>query len=443
MFADRNVSFGGLTSTKTSMKIKIISLCVVSAGILFARADAVMDWNAIAMRTILAGGRPGPFGIIDAAVVHAAIHDAVQAYDGTFQPYAVPVAGATGSSAAAVAKATRDVLANRFPSQTAAIDASFTEFLTLNSISSSDPGLGVGAEVAAGIIAARADDGAFPNPSPVFSGSTAVGMWRPTPSLLPGAPPSGATMAAPWLADTTPFVVLSATDFAPTAPYTTKSGLYTKEYNETKALGALNSTVRTPEQTQLAYFYADNFVAMVNRILRSLAENELQDSADRARLLALCWLTAADGLITAWESKLQYPTWRPITAIREGEADGNRHTIGDPDWQPLVNTPNYPDQCSGANTLMGGLTQMLKMFFGTDKITFTVTSMHPNANPNTRTYNRFSDLSLDVVDVRVYQGIHFRTADLDGRRCGRSVARYVFVNALLPLNGELVVPEDD
>ena len=177
-------------------------------------------------------------------------------------------------------------------------------------------------------------------------------------------------------------------------------------------------------------------------MLRGIAENNVDTSPDPARLLALDWLAAADGLITAWESKLQYPTWRPITAIREGDNDGNKNTVGDPNWQPLINTPNYPDQCSGANTLMGGLTQMLKLFFGTDKIDFNVTSAHPNANPTVRTYTRFSDLSLDVVDVRIYQGIHFRTADLDGRRCGRSVARYVFENALRPLDGSLTSVAD-
>jgi hypothetical protein len=415
------------------MKSRMLKFIVLILAVPRLWSDAVLDWNAIAVQTILAGGRPGPSGIIDCAVAHAAIHDAVQAYDRTFEPYVSQLSASSGDPAAAVAQATRDVLVNRFPAQTAAVDAAFAGFLAANSIPLDDPGLLVGAEVAADIIAARVGDGAFPSPSPVFAGSEEIGMWRPTPSLLPGPPPSGSTMAAPWIAVTTPFVIQSATQFAPGAPYSLKSGLYAKEYNETKSLGELNSTTRTPAQTQLAYFYADNFISVVNRLLRGLAQNELEFSGDRARLLALAWLTAADGLITAWESKLQYPTWRPITAIREGENDGNRKTIGDPDWQPLVNTPNYPDQCSGANTLVGGVTQLLKMFFDTDKMTFTVTSAHPNANPTDRIYRRFSDLSRDVVNVRIYQGIHFRSADLDGRQCGKSVARYVFRNALRPL----------
>jgi len=249
-------------------------------------------------------------------------------------------------------------------------------------------------------------------------------------------------MAVVWLRDTTPFTLLSGDQFLAPAPYKTSSGLYTLEYNETKALGSSNSTVRTTAQTQLAYFYADNFVALAHRMLRGLAAKELDNSGDRARMLALTWVTAADGLIAAWTSKLEYPTWRPVTAIREGDADGNKHTVGDRNWEPLINTPNYPDQASGANTLMGGVTQMLKQFFGTDNVTFDFNSLHPKADPSVRTYHRFSDVSLDVVEVRIYQGIHFRSADEDGRRLGRTVAKWVFENALQPLGGSAEAGEE-
>ena len=407
-----------------------------------ARADAVLDWNAIAAQTILTGGRPGPTAILDFAVVHATIHDAVQAYDQTFESYASEISGATGSPAAAVAKATRDVLVNRFPTQTAAVDLAYGAYLTANTIAVDDPGIAVGQAVAAAMIALRANDGTFPFPAPVFNGSAEIGMWRPTPSFLPPPPAGFSSMAVVWLRDTTPFTLLSGDQFLVPAPYKTSSGLYTLEYNETKALGSSNSTVRTTAQTQLAYFYADNFVALAHRMLRGLAAKELDNSGDRARMLALTWLTAADGLIAAWTSKLEYPTWRPVTAIREGDADGNKHTVGDRNWEPLINTPNYPDQASGANTLMGGVTQMLKQFFGTDNVTFDFNSLHPKADPSVRTYHRFSDVSLDVVEVRIYQGIHFRSADEDGRRLGRTVAKWVFENALQPLGGSAEAGEE-
>ena len=144
-------------------------------------------------------------------------------------------------------------------------------------------------------------------------------------------------------------------------------------------------------------------------------------------------LGAAHTLINTWTGKLEYPTWRPITAINEGDFDGDPKTIGDINWQPLINTPNYPDHSSGANALVSGVMKMLALYFGTDEVTFTVTSTNPNANPNWRTYASFTDAALDVVEARILQGIHTRSADLNGRHLGKSVARWVFKHALRPL----------
>ena len=135
-----------------------------------------------------------------------------------------------------------------------------------------------------------------------------------------------------------------------------------------------------------------------------------------------------------WDSKLHYVFWRPITAIREGDNDDNAQTVGDPTWEPLINTPNYPDYTSGANNVVGALTRTLELFFGTDHMTFTVVSEHPLADPKTRTYHRFSELARDTVDVRIYQGIHFRFADEEGRKQGRDVAQWVFGHFLQPIN---------
>src|SRR5689334_14703835 len=410
-----------------------MALAIVLAGATTARADAVLDWNAIAAQTIFAAARPGPSSVIDLAVVQAAVHDAVQAYDKEFEPYATEISGASGSPAAAIAKATRDVLVNRFPAQAGSLQTAYTNYLVANGLATDDPGVSVGAAAAVGMIALRIGDGAFPNPAPVFNGTNLVGMWRPTPSFLPGAPLSGASMAVPWLADVTPFVVLSGDQFAAPPPPSLGSGLYRKEYDEVKALGALFGSSRTPEQTQIAYFWADNFPAQMNRVVRNVAETHVESSADRARLFALVWLGVADALINTWTGKLEYPTWRPITAIREGDFDGDPNTIGDANWQPLINTPNYPDHSSGANALVSGVMKMFALYFGTDEVTFTVTSTNPNANPNSRTYASFTDAALDVVEARILQGIHTRSADLNGRHLGMTVARWVFKHALEPL----------
>jgi hypothetical protein len=419
------------------MKHKLIpiTLAVLVAGAISTRADVVLDWNTIAGQTIFAAGRPGPSAVLDLAVVQAAVHDAIQAYDKRFEPYATEISGASGSPAAAVAKATRDILVNRFPAQAGSVNTAYTNYLAANGLAADDPGVSVGAAAAAGMIALRTGDGAFPNPAPVFTGTNLPGLWRPTPSLLPGAPASFSSMAVPWLANVTPFVVLSGDQFAAPPPPPLGSGLYRNEYEEVKALGALVGSTRTPEQTQLAYFWADNFPAQMNRIVRNVAETHVESSADRARLFALVWLGVADAIINTWAGKLEYPTWRPITAIREGDFDGDPKTIGDANWQPLINTPNYPDHSSGANALVSGAMQMFALYFGTDEVPFTVTSANPNANPNSRTYATFTDAALDVVEARILQGIHTRSADLDGRHLGRTVARWVFKHALRPLKG--------
>jgi hypothetical protein len=407
-----------------------MTLAVMLAGAITARANAVLDWNTIAAQTILAGPHPGATIVLDFAVVQAAVHDAVQAYDKRFEAYATELEAAAGSPVAAVAKAARDVLVNRFPAQADAVHLTYQAYLAAHGLAENDAGVAVGQAAAAGMIALRANDGSFPNPPPPnFVGGNLPGMWRPT-------PPSFAPMSFPWLGEVTCFTLLSATQFRADPPPALTSSRYRKEYNEVKALGSSNSTVRTLEQTQLARFWSDNFIAQWNRALAGIADAYLDDMGETARLLALAWLATADSFITTWETKKHSNFWRPVTAIREGDNDGNRKTIGDVNWQPLNNTPNYPDQSSGANAITGSMTRMLRLFFGTDGVTFTVTSDNPLAIPNRRTYKKFSHAANEVVEARVYQGIHFRFADTDGRKLGRQVADWVFENALRQLDGE-------
>ena len=213
------------------------------------------------------------------------------------------------------------------------------------------------------------------------------------------------------------------------------SDRYTRDYNEVKELGSFASAKRTAEQTDLAYFYSETAPVLWNRALRAIAKRYLHRSTDTARLFALANLATADALITCWDSKTFYAVWRPITAIREGEADGNPATVGDPAWQPLINNPNYPDYTSGANSVTGAMTRTLELFFGTDKVVFDVDSLAPQAVQKVRRYYRFSDAARDVVDARILLGIHFRFADLAARSQGRSVADWTFNHFLLPLGG--------
>lgn len=154
---------------------------------------------------------------------------------------------------------------------------------------------------------------------------------------------------------------------------------------------------------------------------------------DSARLFALANLAAADAAIACWDSKRHFSFWRPITAIREGEGDGNPGTIGDPAWEPLINTPNYPDYTSGANAVTAAMTTILELFFGTDAFDFSVTSEAPLATQKTRTYRRFSDVAKEVVEARILLGIHFRFADELARTQGSRVANWTFTRVLRPV----------
>ena len=394
-----------------------------------ANADAVTDWNAIAVSAV-ASGRPGPIGIVDLALVHAAVHDAVQAIEGRFQPYHVKISGAPGSPAAAAAAAAYGVLIGFYPGQAGVLTPAYQAYLSGNNLVN-DPGLAVGQIVAAAILPLRRLD---PSPLPTpFIGGTSPGEWRPTESFLPGPPPSFAAMAFPWYGAFQPFTLKSPTQYRAPKPPVLNSARYAHEYDEVKALGARFNSARTTEQTDLAHFYSDNFVALWHRGLRAIATEYVNNIGDSARLFALACLASGDAGITAWDSKRYYNYWRPLTAIREGDNDRNHHTVGDSTWQPLINTPNYPDYTSGANNLTGSITGILELFFGTDEKTFSLTSNAALAVLKTRTYTRFSDVAQDVEDVRIYQGIHFRSADAEARKQGGQVAKWAFKHILRPV----------
>ena len=178
-----------------------------------------------------------------------------------------------------------------------------------------------------------------------------------------------------------------------------------------------------------------NPVATWNETLRSIADAHVPDIGDKARLFALANIAAADALITCWDSKYHYSFWLPETAIREGDNDLNRRTVGDPTWLPLVTTPPYPDYTSGFNNLSGSITGILELYFGTDEFEFSILSPSAGLTVNPRQYHHFSEAAQEVVEVRILQGIDFRFADEQARRQGRRVAHWTFKKVLKPLPG--------
>jgi PAP2 superfamily len=396
-------------------------------------ADAVTDWNEIAAAAV-AAGRPGPIGQVDLAVVAVAVHDAVQAYERRFEPYYVEHSGAKGSKAAAAAAAAYGVLLSFYPAQAATLDATYATWLANNGLAG-DPGLEVGEAVAAKAVMLRRLD---PNPlPPPFTGGTEIGQWRPTESFLggppPGPPPSFSPMHAPWLASLDPFALTGPARFRAPPPPELTSARYAADYNEVKAKGALTGSTRTAEQTDIAHFWTDNFFVQMNRTARALIERRVPTIGNRARLLALLNVAMADALITCWDSKLHYFVWRPVTAIREGDNDGNPNTAGDPAWQSLINNPNYPDYTSGANSVVGAATRTFALFFGRDNIPFEITSNAPAAIKKSRKYASFSAAAQQVVNARIYLGIHFRFADTAARTQGRRAAEFVHDHYFLPI----------
>jgi VCPO second helical-bundle domain len=242
-------------------------------------------------------------------------------------------------------------------------------------------------------------------------------------------------MAADFLARMVPFAVKEADQFRVEnhAPYL-ESGAYAKAYQEVKDKGANDATghTRTAEETATGRFFSDAPANYWNRLARDLVVSQALNLGDSARMFALVAMATADAIITCWDTKIHYNVWRPITAIREGDNDGNPETIGNSTWTSFFAAPNYPDYTSGANNVSAATTTILAHLFG-DKMEFTLFSNAAGAVP--RNYTRFSDVARDVVDARIFMGIHFRFADSNALRQGTHVADWTFSHYLRPIGG--------
>ena len=403
----------------------VVCACLGLTTTITVRAvpTVVTYWNDVA-NVAVAAGRPGPVGTLDLAIIQTAVHDAVQAIEGRFEPYYFSSPGAEGSTAAAVTAAAYGVLARLYPGQRpgpAGLDKKYADYVLLNGLTG-DPGLDVGEDAAAALYTQYRPL----IPLPPYLGGTGPGQWRPT-------PPANAPGGFETLAHTTPFTLLRASQFRPQPPPPLTSTQYRREYDEVKEFGSLTNSKRTADQTDMAHFWSENFAAQWHRAYRAIVEAHVPDTGDAARLFALGSLASADAAITCWDSKYHFSFWRPITAIREGENDGNAKTVGDPTWTPLFITPPYPDYSSGANNLTGAFTRVLELFFGTDNFEFVVTSNAPLAVKKTREFDRFSDAAQEVVEARILLGIHFRSADEEARAQGGHVAHWVFQKFLRPV----------
>jgi hypothetical protein len=283
-------------------------------------------------------------------------------------------------------------------------------------------GIAAGEAAAAAMLATRADDGRygayrFPVPAP-----SVIGKWRPEPSTQVGDPNA-------WLKDVTPFAIADPAHYGTLGPYDLTSKKYAEDFNEVKTLGAKTGSSRTAAQTEVANFWAVNPIKLWSGIVRTLATQEQLSTVDAARYYALSFMAATDTLISVWNDKAHWLSWRPVTAIHQAANDGNPATEPDALWAPYLATPPYPDQPSGHTSLATAITLTAQRFFNTDKIAFSVTNTLLNAvgttTSATRDFTSLSQARDEVVEARVLQGIHFRRADEDGVAVGKGVTNYV------------------
>jgi hypothetical protein len=378
-------------------------------------ADTVTQWNQNAANALyVTAAQPPNVSVLHMAMVQGAVYDAVNAIDGGRAGYLLTsrVATPTDSKDAAAATAAYKVLVSIVPIQQPALQALYNASLAgIPDGTAKTRGIAVGDAAATAMIAARTGDGRFGTPG--FLTGTTPGAWRP---VLPafGNDPNA------WTKDVKPFLLERASQFRSSGPYDLDSRKYARDFAEVKAMGSASSTTRTADQTQAALYWAENPPRTWNRIFNSLSMARGLSLSDNARLFAELYLTAADALIAMWDEKAHYSFWRPITAIREAHTDGNDATSRDENWLPLVANPPYPEHPSGHLGLSGSICKTLQQFFGTDKLEWSDT----NVAGRTRSYSRVSDAVEEIVDLRVWSGLHFRKADEDAERIGRRIAKY-------------------
>ena len=229
-----------------------------------------------------------------------------------------------------------------------------------------------------------------------------------------------------------PFTLESTSQFRTKGPNALTSGAYAKDYNEVKDLGAVGSP-RTPEQIAVTQVYSAHPPELFNRTFRVIAEAEGLTLAEEARLFAMLNLATADSVINCFDDKGFWNFWRPVTAIHEGDNDGNPKTVGDPAWTPLLPAPPYSDHPSGYNCVSAAYMHAATAFFGTDRMDFSVVRIAPGVPDVTLDYTRFTDVVDDTIDARVYQGLHFREAEVQGAGIGTDVARWLDRHFLQPV----------
>jgi hypothetical protein len=410
-------------------------------------ASEVSHWNQVAATTLIAfpppnGGAPPAFQV-NMGIVAGAVYDAVNAIGPkTHRSYLLKQrAGAKASIDAGVATAAYDVLSALvstapdralFPGRAGLLSTLASEYkASLNAINDGafkKQGISVGHAAAKAMLDARVGDGRFG--ASQWDGSSGVGRWRPLINPTTGLPILDPT---PWVGGVKPFFIQTSSQFRSVPPPALGSAQWAAEFNEVKSLGRFDSLTRTADQTYRARWWQSAPGLSWNEVARQLIARNHLDAADAARLLALQNMSGADAAINCWNDKYHFDFWRPWNAITTTLDDGNTGTETDPTWTALITAP-YPEWTSGHNCLDAAQTTVLRLFFGDAPGSFQITSTFVNpGGPAVRSFDTFSQPLAELIEARIWAGLHYRSADVAGQVLGGNVARYGIANYFQPV----------
>jgi hypothetical protein len=393
-----------------------------------AAEDVILQWNRVLTETLGVAGQQPP-SIVAArsyAIMHAAMFDAVNSIDGSYKPYLIEVPGSKNASIeAAAAQAAHDVLVALYPGRSAIFDSELANSIVDVRPNRERQGIEVGRLAAAKILSVRSNDGWTATP-PSYVLQLTPGNWQPT-------PPAFASAAFTHYPNVVPFALESGFQFIPPPPPALTSAEYAAAFNETRELGSLNSATRNADQTEQALVWASvgtpTLVAVVwNNIARTLAVSQGNSTVENARMFALMNISHHDGFQTSFASKFYYGFWRPVTAIRRADEDGNNATAPDPTWASRIGTPPYPTYAGNMAAIGMSNAAILALFFGQDDLPIEYT--FPTGA--TRSYGSLSAVADEMARSRIYGGIHFQFDSVAGQSIGINTSNYIFQNYMTP-----------
>jgi hypothetical protein len=398
--------------------------------------DVIAEWNQEAITRVLASGLPAPRQLRAMSIVQVSVNDAVNGLTRRYSTYlpSEPGSDAASVDGAAIAAAYRSIKGLSLPNQTAAqqaaLDQRYLDALMDRGIATDDPGVEYGANAAASILALRATDGNAQAACPYVDRAPDPGVWQRIFNPLANNTPAA---AIPCFGNVTPWVLRSASQFPIEPPPALDSDQYARDFNEVKSVGELMSNSRLPDQTDIANFWNGAPADIWNQALRQVVASRNIDISSEARAFALVYMSGTDAAIACWAAKYNYLFWRPTTAINRADEDGNPNTDVEVGWtsflqQWLHQHPEYP---SGHATNSSALGSEMSLIFGDEPgivMTPTITGL-------TRHWDSFDQAIGEVVDARVYSGIHFRTTTTNSAVLGRQIAQFVFTHSLRPCKG--------